>query len=100
MQSQAKPPLPRKTLAYFSGNLAEREPLKYARGVRHRLRQAFLGKPGWMLVGKRGGLYSRDLSTSEFSIVPPGGDGWSSRVDDSVRRCNPMHLACNHMHVG
>lgn len=100
MQSQAKPPLPRKTLAYFSGNLAEREPLKYARGVRHRLRQAFLGKPGWVLVGKRGGLYSRDLSTSEFCIVPPGGDGWSSRVDDSVRRCNPMHLACNHMHVG
>ena len=53
-----------------------------------------------MLVGKRGYLYSRDLSTSDFCIVPPGGDGWSSRVDDSVRRCNPVHPACNHTHVG
>ena len=88
-----KPPPVRTTLAYFSGNLAEKEPLKYARGVRHRLRKAFLGKPGWVLVGKRGALYSRDLSSSEFCIVPPGGDGWSSRVDDAVRHgCIPVVL--------
>ena len=44
-----------------------------------------------MLVGKRGALYSRDLSTSDFCIVPPGGDGWSSRVDDAVRHgCIPV----------
>lgn len=65
---------------YFSGNLAQREPLKYARGVRHRLRAAFKGTAGWRLVGGRGGAYSGDLSRSEFCIVPPGGDGWSSRV--------------------
>ena len=50
-----------------------------------------MGKPGWMLVGNRGALYSRDLSSSDFCIVPPGGDGWSSRVDDAVRHgCIPV----------
>ena len=44
-----------------------------------------------MLVGKRGGLYSLDLSSSDFCLVPPGGDGWSSRVDDAVRHgCIPV----------
>ena len=49
-----------------------------------------------MLVGKRGALYSRDLSTSDFCIVPPGGDGWSSRVDDAVRHgCIPVIVMDN-----
>ena len=87
---------PRRTLAYFSGNLAYNEPLKYARGVRHKLRQAFLGKPGWRLVGNSGGMYSHELSNAEFCIVPPGGDGWSSRVDDSVRHgCIPVIVMDN-----
>ena len=87
---------PRPTLAYFSGNLAEHEPLKYARGIRHRLRAAFAKKPGWRLVGKAGAAYSKDLSQSEFCIVPPGGDGWSSRVDDSVRHgCIPVIVMDN-----
>mmetsp|Transcript_463 Transcript_463/g.1206 ORF Transcript_463/g.1206 Transcript_463/m.1206 type:complete len:785 (+) Transcript_463:202-2556(+) len=81
----------RKTFAYFSGNLALREPLKYARGVRHRLWAAFNRTQGWMLVGGRGGRYSQDLSESEFCVVPPGGDGWSSRLDDAVRHgCIPV----------
>lgn len=87
---------PRPTLAYFSGNLAGKEPLKYARGVRHRLVSAFEGKPGWMLVGGRGGMYAQDLRSSQFCIVPPGGDGWSSRVDDAVRHgCIPVILIDN-----
>ena len=87
---------PRPTLAYFSGNLAVNEPLKYARGVRHRLRAAFRGKPGWKLVGKAGSAYSVDLGSSEFCLVPPGGDGWSSRVDDSVRHgCIPVIIMDN-----
>ena len=84
---------PRPTLAYFSGNLALNEPLKYARGIRHRLHRAFHATPGWKLVGKSGGRYSLDLSQSEFCLVPPGGDGWSSRVDDAVRHgCIPVIL--------
>ena len=84
----------RPTLAYFSGNLAEHERKKYSRGIRHRLRAAFLGKPGWQLVGNRGPRYSSDLARAQFCLVPPGGDGWSSRVDDAVRQaCNPQ--ACN-----
>jgi len=87
---------PRPTLAYFSGNLATNEPIKYSRGVRHRLVATFKGKPGWMLVGGRGNAYARDLSTSQFCIVPPGGDGWSSRVDDAVRHgCIPVILIDN-----
>jgi len=81
----------RPTLAYFSGNLAKHEPIKYARGVRHRLVRAFQGTPGWVLVGGRGDRYASDLAASEFCIVPPGGDGWSSRVDDAVRHgCIPV----------
>jgi hypothetical protein len=81
----------RRTLAYFSGNLALHEPLKYARGVRHRLWAAFNRTAGWLLVGGRGGGYSSDLSDSEFCLVPPGGDGWSSRLDDAVRHgCIPV----------
>ena len=76
---------PRRTLAYFSGNLAHNEPIKYARGIRHRLVRAFGRTAGWRLVGKAGAAYSSHLASSEFCIVPPGGDGWSSRVDDSVR---------------
>lgn len=87
---------PRKTFAYFSGNLAEREPLKYARGIRHRLRKSFMNTPGWKLYGNRGSAYSHDLARSEFCIVPPGGDGWSSRVDDSVRHgCIPVIIMDN-----
>jgi len=85
LRPPGSPSPPRKTLAYFSGNLAGNEPAKYSRGIRHRLVAAFRGKDGWRLVGNRGGDYGRDLSTSEFCIVPPGGDGWSSRVDDAVR---------------
>ena len=86
----------RPTLAYFSGNLAEHEPKKYSRGVRHRLRAAFRGKPGWMLVGNRGPRYSSDLASSQFCIVPPGGDGWSSRADDAVRHgCIPVIVMDN-----
>ena len=81
----------RRTLAYFSGNLALREPLKYARGVRHRLWAAFNRTNGWLLTGGRGGQYSRDLADATFCIVPPGGDGWSSRLDDAVRHgCIPV----------
>jgi hypothetical protein len=87
---------PRRTLAYFSGNLAVNEPLKYARGIRHRLRTSFGRTAGWKLVGKAGGAYSSDLASSEFCIVPPGGDGWSSRVDDSVRHgCIPVIIMDN-----
>ena len=25
-------------------------------------------------------------ASSQFCLVPPGGDGWSSRVDDAVRQ--------------
>ena len=86
----------RATLAYFSGNLALNEPLKYARGIRHRVYKAFHGTPGWRLVGKAGGRYSLDLSQSEFCLVPPGGDGWSSRVDDAVRHgCIPVIIMDN-----
>ena len=86
----------RGTFAYFSGNLAQREPLKYARGIRHRLRKAFLATPGWKLYGNRGNAYSHDLARSEFCIVPPGGDGWSSRVDDAVRHgCIPVIIMDN-----
>ena len=86
----------RPTLAYFSGNLAQNEPLKYARGIRHRLMKAFYGAPGWTLIGKAGGYYSRDLSESIFCLVPPGGDGWSSRVDDAVRHgCIPVIIMDN-----
>lgn len=82
---------PRGVLAYFSGNLALKEPLKYARGVRHRLWAAFNRTDGWMLTGSRGGAYSRDLSDAHFCLVPPGGDGWSSRLDDAVRHgCIPV----------
>lgn len=84
---------PRGVLAYFSGNLALKEPLKYARGVRHRLRAAFNKTEGWVLAGGRGGSYSRDLSDAHFCLVPPGGDGWSSRLDDAVRHgCIPVVL--------
>ena len=87
---------PRTTLAYFSGNLAINEPLKYARGIRHRLRNTFQATAGWRLVGKAGATYSRDLANSEFCIVPPGGDGWSSRVDDAVRHgCIPVIVMDN-----
>jgi hypothetical protein len=87
---------PRPTLAYFSGNLARNEPLKYSRGVRHRLVSSFDGKPGWMLVSGRGARYSHDLRSSQFCIVPPGGDGWSSRVDDAVRHgCIPVIVMDN-----
>ena len=86
----------RPTLAYFSGNLAHNEPLKYARGIRHRLWKSFGATPGWRLVGKAGGRYSQDLASSDFCIVPPGGDGWSSRVDDSVRHgCIPVIIMDN-----
>ena len=55
------------------------------------MRETFQGKKGWLLVGNRGGLYSQDLAASEFCSVPPGGDGWSSRVDDAVRHgCIPV----------
>ena len=37
-----------------------------SRGIRHRLRAAFLGKPGWVLVGNRGRRYSSDLASSQF----------------------------------
>lgn len=87
---------PRTTLAYFSGNLGENEPLKYGRGIRHRLRQSFRATPGWRLVGKAGWRYSMDLASSEFCLVPPGGDGWSSRVDDAVRHgCIPVIIMDN-----
>ena len=89
-------PPPRDNLAYFSGNLAHNEPLKYSRGIRHRLRKSFQHTPGWRLFGNRGGAYSRDLARSEFCIVPPGGDGWSSRVDDAVRHgCIPVIIMDN-----
>ena len=45
-------------------------------------------------MGNRGARYSSDLARAQFCLVPPGGDGWSSRVDDAVRQaCNPQ--ACN-----
>ena len=45
-------------------------------------------------MGNRGPRYSSDLARAQFCLVPPGGDGWSSRVDDAVRQaCNPQ--ACN-----
>ena len=91
LRSAGTPTVERSTLAYFSGNLAEREPLKYARGIRHRLRESFSRRPGWVLVRDRGHRYSNDLASAEFCIVPPGGDGWSSRVDDAVRHgCIPV----------
>ena len=49
---------PRRTLAYFSGNLAYNEPLKYSRGIRHRLRAAFGSTTGWRLVGNAGEMRS------------------------------------------
>ena len=98
-QSARPPPWdsqPRTTLAYFSGNLAQNEPLKYGRGIRQRLYKAFKGVPGWHLENKVGSRYSNDLSTSYFCIVPPGGDGWSSRVDDAVRHgCIPVIIMDN-----
>ena len=75
----------RRTFAYFSGNLGLNEPARYARGVRRRLHAAFGATEGWRLVGNRGGRYASDMEDAEFCIVPPGGDGWSSRVDDAVR---------------
>ena len=88
--------LARPTLAYFSGNLAHNEPLRYSRGIRHRLRAAFGRTPGWMLVGGRGPRYSSDLARSQFCVVPPGGDGWSSRADDAVRHgCIPVIIMDN-----
>lgn len=89
-------PAERTIFAYFSGNLAEREPLKYSRGIRHRIRSSFRHTKGWKLVGNQGMSYSTDLSSSEFCLVPPGGDGWSSRVDDSVRHgCIPVIIMDN-----
>ena len=86
----------RSTLAYFSGNLAHSEPIKYARGIRHRLWKAFHATTGWKLVGNAGYRYSADLRGSQFCLVPPGGDGWSSRVDDAVRHgCIPVILIDN-----
>ena len=87
---------PRPNLAYFSGNLALNEPTKYARGIRHRLHKAFSTTKGWKLIGKAGGRYSLDLSQSDFCLVPPGGDGWSSRTDDAVRHgCIPVIIMDN-----
>ena len=76
----------RRTLAYFSGNLGLNEPARYARGVRQRLHAAFGNTEGWRLVGHRGARYASDIEDAVFCIVPPGGDGWSSRVDDAVHR--------------
>ena len=44
-------------------------------------------------MGNRGARYSSDLARAQFCLVPPGGDGWSSRVDDAVRQaCKPQAI--------